>query len=71
MQEKEIHFNSGDIELAGTIALPDTGGPFPGVLLVTGSGQVDRNENAKKLTINTFYEFSRFVERLSGIFTSS
>jgi alpha/beta superfamily hydrolase len=68
MQEKEIHFNSGDIELAGTIALPDTGGPFPGVLLVTGSGPVDRNENAKKLTINTFYEFSRFLAE-NGIAT--
>jgi hypothetical protein len=48
MQEQEIQFRSGEIVLAGTIALPDSGGPFPGVLFITGSGQVDRNENHKK-----------------------
>jgi pimeloyl-ACP methyl ester carboxylesterase len=30
--------------LAGTLTLPKTGGPFPAVLLITGSGQQDRDE---------------------------
>jgi len=32
------------IELAGTLTLPADGGPFPGVVLVSGSGPQDRNE---------------------------
>ena len=30
--------------LAGTLTLPKAGGPFPAVLLITGSGQQDRDE---------------------------
>ncbi len=58
MQEREIRFRSGDVELAGTMAVPDAGGPFPCVLFITGSGQVDRNENHKKLRVNAFYDIS-------------
>lgn len=32
------------ITLAGTLTKPQTGGPFPAVLLITGSGAQDRNE---------------------------
>jgi pimeloyl-ACP methyl ester carboxylesterase len=59
MQEQEVSFESGEIELAGRVALPDGEGPFPCVLLITGSGQVDRNENHKKLQLNVFYDISR------------
>ncbi len=59
VQEQDIRFRSGDAELAGTIALPDSGGPFPGVLLIPGSGQVDRNENHKKLRLNALSDISR------------
>lgn len=31
--------------LAGTLTFPKTGGPFPAVLLITGSGQQDRDES--------------------------
>ncbi len=61
MQEQEIRFRSGELELAGTIALPGPGGPFPGVLFITGSGQVDRNENLKKMRINAFYDISHYL----------
>ncbi|MFM9958077.1 MAG: alpha/beta hydrolase family protein [Phycisphaerales bacterium] len=33
-----------EISLAGTITLPKEGGPFPGVILVSGSGPQDRDE---------------------------
>jgi pimeloyl-ACP methyl ester carboxylesterase len=33
------------IELAGTLTLPPGKGPFPAVLLITGSGQQDRDES--------------------------
>ena len=32
------------IKLAGTLTLPDSGGPFPAAVLITGSGPEDRNE---------------------------
>lgn len=32
------------VKLAGTLTLPQAGGPFPAALLITGSGQQDRNE---------------------------
>jgi pimeloyl-ACP methyl ester carboxylesterase len=32
------------VRLAGTLTIPRTGGPFPAVLLITGSGPQDRNE---------------------------
>src|SRR5579872_2050097 len=61
MQEQDILFRSGAIELAGTMALPGSGGPFPGVLLITGSGQIDRNENGKKYKLNAFDQISRYL----------
>ena len=61
MIEQEIFFKTGLIELSGTLALPDLNGQFPAVLLIPGSGQTDRNDNAKKLKINAFVDISRFL----------
>jgi pimeloyl-ACP methyl ester carboxylesterase len=45
--EKDVTFQSGAVTLAGTLTLPqNAAGPVPGVLLLAGSGPVDRNENA-------------------------
>ena len=35
---------SSGIHYAGTLTYPNSGGPFPAVLLITGSGQEDRDE---------------------------
>ncbi|HKP36924.1 MAG TPA: alpha/beta hydrolase [Pyrinomonadaceae bacterium] len=32
------------VKITGTLTMPRTGGPFPAVLLITGSGSQDRNE---------------------------
>jgi uncharacterized protein len=61
MQEREIRFKSGEIELAGTIAIPSGSGPFPAVLFICGSGQIDRNENHKKMHLNVFYDISHYL----------
>jgi uncharacterized protein len=44
--EREVSFENkkANLTLAGTMTLPRTGGPFPVVLLITGSGMQDRNE---------------------------
>lgn len=56
--EQEVTFYSGSHTLAGTLTLPEVLGTYPGVLLVPGSGQVDRNENAEKLSINAFSQIA-------------
>jgi pimeloyl-ACP methyl ester carboxylesterase len=44
--EEEVSYDNkqGPSHLAGTLTLPHGPGPFPAVLLITGSGQQDRNE---------------------------
>ena len=42
--EEQVSFSNGEIVLAGTLTLPSGSGPFPGVLLVSGSGPQNRNE---------------------------
>jgi len=42
--EEEVEFSHDDITLAGTLTLPKGDGPFPAVVLVSGSGPQDRNE---------------------------
>jgi pimeloyl-ACP methyl ester carboxylesterase len=59
--EQEIFFKSDRWELGGTLTLPEESGSVPAVLLIPGSGQVDRNENARKLHINVFYQMSHFL----------
>jgi hypothetical protein len=39
----------GSPQLAGTLALPDGGGPFPTVLLASGSGPLDRDSNHRRM----------------------
>lgn len=45
-REVEVHFpNKGaDISIAGTLTLPEGDGPFPAVILISGSGPQDRDE---------------------------
>jgi len=43
-REEELGFENGDIHLEGTLTLPDREGPFPAVVMVTGSGAQNRDE---------------------------
>jgi uncharacterized protein len=42
--EEEVAYASGDVTLAGTLTLPPGDARVPAVLLITGSGAQDRNE---------------------------
>jgi dienelactone hydrolase len=42
--EEEVTFQSGDVTLAGTLTLPEGDGPFPALILLSGSGQQNRDE---------------------------
>jgi len=52
-QIEEIAFPGGseDVELAGTLTLPNGPGPHPVVITMTGSGPQDRNESLKPITL--------------------
>lgn len=43
-REEEVTFANGGVTLAGTLTLPPSGGPFPAVVLITGSGAQNRDE---------------------------
>ena len=58
MTEQEITFTNDSLTLAGTLVLPEGAGPWPAVVMIPGSGPVDRNENHKKAALNVFNEFA-------------
>ncbi len=43
-REEQVTFANGDVTLAGTLTVPEAGGPFPAVALLTGSGAQNRDE---------------------------
>jgi pimeloyl-ACP methyl ester carboxylesterase len=49
--EEEVTFTGGaaSVTLAGTLTLPEGDGPFPAIVLVTGSGPQDRDESLAPL----------------------
>jgi pimeloyl-ACP methyl ester carboxylesterase len=66
--EQDVTFQSGSLHLAGTLVLPDSEGRWPGVVLIPGSGPVDRNENVKRLPIDALREIAAYLAR-QGIAT--
>jgi dienelactone hydrolase len=49
--DKEIEIPSGDLRLKATLSMPVSGGPFPGVVLVHGSGPCDRDETVGAIKV--------------------
>ena len=43
-RSEEVTFTNGDIIFAGTLTLPTSGNNFPAVVLIAGSGPLDRDE---------------------------
>jgi pimeloyl-ACP methyl ester carboxylesterase len=43
-KEEEVAFHNGNISLSGTLTLPSGDGPYPAVILITGSGAQNRDE---------------------------
>jgi pimeloyl-ACP methyl ester carboxylesterase len=56
--ERAVIIPSGSLQLAGSLRLPEAGLPCPAVLLIPGSGQVDRDENAPKARLNALHEIA-------------
>lgn len=43
-KQEEVSIKNGDVTLSGTLTIPEGDGPFPAMVLVTGSGPQDRDE---------------------------
>ncbi|WP_433525555.1 alpha/beta hydrolase family protein [Nocardia pseudovaccinii] len=43
-RSEDVTYRNGDITIAGTLTLPEGNGPFPAILMISGSGPQDRNE---------------------------
>jgi len=59
-KEEEISFKNGDIELSGTLTLPVTSGQHPALVMITGSGPQNRDEE-----VAGFKSFKIIAEYLS------
>ena len=61
MFEEDVVFESNSINIAGTLTKPNSEASFPCVLLIPGSGQVDRNENHKKMRLNALHDIAVYL----------
>lgn len=58
--EEETTFQSAEFTLSATLALPESADtPVPGVLLIPGSGPIDRNENTTGFETNVFNQLAQ------------
>lgn len=48
---KDVSIRAGELTLRGTLTVPTGEGPFPGALLVVGSGEVNRDSDHRKLPL--------------------
>ncbi|WP_448616092.1 alpha/beta hydrolase family protein [Modestobacter sp. URMC 112] len=61
MRELELTF--GPPRLAGTLALPDGDGPWPAVLLASGSGPLDRDSNHRRARFDVARQLAAALAR--------
>ena len=47
-RSEEVVFVNGDITLAGELVLPDGDGPHPAAVLISGSGEQDRDSDRRR-----------------------
>lgn len=68
-REEEVRFASGAVELSGTFLLPAGEGPFPAVLFIPGTGQVNRDGSAPGKPAAIFRElaYSLVQERFASL----
>jgi pimeloyl-ACP methyl ester carboxylesterase len=63
MLERPIEVQSHGVQLAGTLCVPDERGRFPVVLMVHGSGPLDRDENMKGQKLDVFNTIAHRLAR--------
>ncbi|MBJ7538545.1 alpha/beta hydrolase [Marinomonas transparens] len=61
MIEIDCSITSGDVTLMGTACLPEECGQFPVVLMIHGSGPLDRDENVNGQGLNIFNAMAHYL----------
>lgn len=61
MIEKDITIDSNGNKLSGTVCLPEGEGRFPLVMMVHGSGRLDRDENTEGYPLNVFDTIAHYL----------
>ena len=61
MSENELHIQSGAVSLCASLCLPDGVAHPAVVLMVHGSGPLDRNENAKGIRLEVFSQIAAYL----------
>ncbi|ATC94917.1 alpha/beta hydrolase [Pseudoalteromonas tunicata] len=61
MVEVEYSIKKEQVTLRGTICLPQEQGKFPVVLMIHGSGELDRDENQQGLDLNIFNNIAHYL----------
>lgn len=64
MIEKDIIINSYGNRLSGTACLPDGNGRFPLIIMIHGSGPLDRDGNMKGQQLNIFNTVAHYLARV-------
>jgi len=59
--ERDVTFESHGLRLAGAFLAPDGRGPFATVLMLPGSGQTDKDDNAPRLRIDAFPQIAAYL----------
>ena len=57
-REVAVEIRSGDLRLVGTLTLPSAPGPHPGALILTGSGELDRDGDHPRLPLGVSRELA-------------
>lgn len=68
MRSEELAIEANGVRLAGSLVWPTGEGPFPLVLMIHGSGPLDRNENTRGQALNIF---NVIAEDLAGMGVAS
>ena len=63
MAVKEVRFNSQGHALSGSLVLPDAGEPVAAVLMLHGSGPLDRDENMRRQRLDIFNVMADALEQ--------
>lgn len=66
VKEENVVIQSG-VKLAGTVTIPSGDAVYPGVLILPGSGNSDRDGNGGGLNMNIYKELAHFLTRLGFV----
>jgi hypothetical protein len=55
-KSEEVVFQSGNLKLSGTVTIPEGNGPFPSIIIISGSGAQDRDGKAKEVGFSVGYD---------------